>query len=69
MSFINLHILPKFNRGGSTQSTKLFLETGVRITGNALYFYQKLIFFPGEHALPDPLSYGMSDVNPHLTLM
>ena len=28
---------------GSTQSTKLFLESGVKFTGNALYFYHKLI--------------------------
>ena len=28
--------------GGS----KLFLESGVKFTGNAQYFYQKLIFFP-----------------------
>ena len=52
---------------GSTQSTKLFLESGVKFTGNALYFYQKLIFSQ-EGIPPDPLSYGMSDVNPHLTL-
>ena len=36
-------------------------DFGVKFTGNALYFYPKLIFFP------DPPSYGMSDVNPHLT--
>ena len=51
---------------GPTQSAKLFLESGVNFTGNALYFYQKLIFFPG--GMPhDRLSYNMSDVNPHLT--
>ena len=32
---------------GSNPSTKLFLESGVKFTGNALYFYQKLIFFRG----------------------
>ena len=39
----------KSRKGGSTQRTKLFLESGVKFTGNALYFYQKLIFsfFPG----------------------
>ena len=51
---------------GSTQSTKLFLDSGVKFTGNALYFYQKLIFFQGGMPL-DPLSYNMSDVNLHLT--
>ena len=43
-----------------------FLESGVKFTGNALYFYQKLFFSRGVMALT-PLSYGMSDVNPHLT--
>ena len=57
----------KNNVKASTQSTKLFLASGVKFTGNALYFDQKLIFFAGGGHTPNPLSYGMSDVNPHLT--
>ena len=41
---------------GSTQSTKLFLESVVKFTGNALYFYQKLIFFLGEHVTSNKLT-------------
>ena len=34
------------------------------------YIFTKTKFFPGEHPPPpDPLSYDMSDVNPHLSLM
>ena len=62
--------LSKNNVKGFNPKYKIiFLESGVKFTGNALYFYQKFIFFPGWGMPPNAPSYGMFDVNPHLSLM
>ena len=60
------HPLLENNVKGFNPRYKIIFESGVKFTGNELYFYQKLIFSRAG-MYPDPHSYGISDVKPHLT--
>ena len=57
----------KNNVKGFNPKYILFLESGVKIYRKCTIFLPQILF-PGVGGMsPDPPSYGMSDVNPHLT--